>query len=144
MPASKEKRLPQWFCNVILLRFGSAFLLILPLNPSKVLRCMNSAVKKSWINKKALVLLVLLSPSVWGQVSGVVRSPTGETISGAVVEVVGTNISIRADAHGHFVVPALNTHELELHVKAPMYMHKTFHLDGRKEQVLELILNPTV
>ncbi len=105
---------------------------------------MNSAVKKFGVNKKIWLLLALVSPSVWAQVSGVVRSPAGDPIAGVEVEVVGANISIRADTQGHFVLPEVNSNELELHVKAPMYMHKTFHLDARKEQQLELVLNPTV
>src|SRR5690606_37112078 len=77
------------------------------------------------------------------QTSGVVRDAQGRAISGAVIEVVGSNLSISANENGEFVLPQLSSKHIELHVKAPHYMHRTFDLDA-DDPSLELVLNRTV
>lgn len=95
--------------------------------------------------KKALLLLslVIASQAVMAQIGGVVRDSAGLPISGAVVEIVGANISITANEQGEFSLPPLSTRHIELHVKAPRFMHRTFHVDDT-EQSLDLVLNRTV
>jgi iron complex outermembrane receptor protein len=96
------------------------------------------------VNKTLLVIaMALASQAVLAQTSGVVRDAQGQPIPGAVVEVVGSNLSISANEQGEFVLPSLSSKPVELHVKAPQFMHKTFHLDA-EDQSLELVLNRTV
>src|SRR5579875_932695 len=51
---------------------------------------------------------LLISFSVWAQqvVSGTLRSPSGEPLSGATVVVKGTNRSVVSDAEGRFRIDA--------------------------------------
>src|SRR5690606_13102446 len=97
------------------------------------------------VNKGVLLLgLAMVSQVVLAQTTGVIRDAQGRPITNAVVEVVGANISIPVDELGEFALPDSASRSLELHVKAPQFMHKTFHLDGQVKQPLELVLNRTV
>lgn len=96
------------------------------------------------MNKTLLIMaMALASQAALAQTSGVIRDAQGQPIPGAVVEVVGSNLSARANEQGEFVLPELASQHIELHVKAPQFMHKTFHVEG-EDQSLELVLNRTV
>lgn len=97
------------------------------------------------MNKSILLLgLAMVSQVTLAQTAGVIRDAQGRPITNAVVEIVGANISIPVNERGEFALPDSSFRSLELHVKAPQFMHKTFHIDGQGEQPLELVLKPTV
>lgn len=91
--------------------------------------------------KKTLLCLTIIaaSHSALAQVQGVVRDEQGQPIGNATLDVVGSNVQIRTNAQGEFSVPPQAGGEVELHVKAPAFMHKTFHLmQGEKPAELQL------
>src|SRR5690606_15796717 len=97
------------------------------------------------VNKTILLLsLAMTGQAALAQTAGVVRDDQGQPIPHAVVEVVGANISVIADKTGEFVLPGLASGNIELHVKAPQFMHQTFHMEPGAAQPLELMLRRTV
>lgn len=94
--------------------------------------------------KKSLLCITILaaSQSVLAQVQGVVRDELGQPISNASLDVVGSNLQIRTNTRGEFSLPAQAGKEVELHVKAPAFMHKTFHLT-QGDKSAELVLSST-
>ena len=92
--------------------------------------------------KKSLLCMAILaaSQSSLAQVQGVVRDDLGQPIARATLEVVGANLRIKTNEKGEFSLPAQVGDEVELHVKAPDFMHKTFHLN-QGDQPVELVLN---
>ncbi len=96
--------------------------------------------------KRSLMFGALLLASQWAnaQLQGVVLNPQGEVIPAAVIEVVGTNLQVKADEKGQFSLPSLSGSHFELHVKAPQFMHKTFHLHQLSDETLRLVLYPSV
>lgn len=95
------------------------------------------------MNKSLLCLaIVAASHSVLAQVQGVVRDELGQPISNATLDVVGSNLQIRTNTQGEFNLPPQGGTEVELHVKAPSFMHKTFHVEQGNKPA-ELVLNST-
>ena len=94
--------------------------------------------------KKSLLFMAIVaaSQSALAQVQGVVRDDMGQPIAQATLEVVGANLRIKANDKGEFTVPAQPGKEVELHVKAPSFMHKTFHVTQGSQQT-ELVLGNT-
>ena len=94
--------------------------------------------------KKTLLCLAIVatSHSALAQVHGVVRDEQGQPISNASVDVVGSNLQIRTNTQGEFSLPPQTGGEVELHVKAPEFMHKTFHL-VQSDAPAELVLSST-
>lgn len=94
--------------------------------------------------KKSLLCLAMVaaSHSALAQVQGVVRDEQGQPIGNASLDVVGSNLQIRTNARGEFNLPVQGGKEVELHVKAPAFMHKTFHL-VQGDQPAELVLSST-
>jgi iron complex outermembrane receptor protein len=94
--------------------------------------------------KKSLLCLAIVtaSHSALAQVQGVVRDELGQPISNATLDIVGSNLQIRTNAQGEFNLPAQTGGEVELHVKAPDFMHKTFHLP-QSDKPVELVLSST-
>jgi iron complex outermembrane receptor protein len=92
--------------------------------------------------KKSLLFMAILvaSQSSVAQVQGVVRDDMGQPISRATLEVVGANLRIKTNEKGEFSLPAQAGNEVELHVKAPDFMHKTFHLN-QGDPPVELVLS---
>lgn len=91
--------------------------------------------------KKSLLCLAIVaaSHSALAQVQGVVRDPAGMPITGATIEVVGTQIRTTANERGEFQLPQVKAKHVELHVRAPDYTHRTLHVhedDGPVELVL--------
>lgn len=95
--------------------------------------------------KKGLTLagLLMVSPWVWAQVQGVVVDPQGAVISSAVIDVVGANLQFSTNEKGEFSLPKLGDHHVELHIKAPRFMHKTLHLHSQPAEPLRLVLYPS-
>lgn len=94
--------------------------------------------------KKSLLLMAIVAAtqSAQAQVQGIVRDDMGQPIAHATLEVVGANLRIQANEKGEFTIPPQPGKEIELHVKAPTFMHKTFHvLQG--PQPTELVLGNT-
>lgn len=93
---------------------------------------------------KSLLCLAIIaaSHSALAQVHGLVRDELGQPINNATLDVVGSNLQIRANARGEFTLPPQAGTEVELHVKAPSFMHKTFHLQQGNKPA-ELVLNST-
>lgn len=94
--------------------------------------------------KKTLLCLAITaaSHSVLAQVQGVVRDEQGQPIANASLDVVGSNLQIRTNAQGEFNLPPQSGGEVELHVKAPAFMHKTFHL-MQSDKPVDLVLSST-
>lgn len=94
--------------------------------------------------KKSLLCLAIVaaSHSALAQVQGVVRDEQGQPIGNASLDVVGSNLQIRTNARGEFTLPVQAGKEVELHVKAPAFMHKTFHLT-QGDKSAELVLSST-
>ena len=94
--------------------------------------------------KRTLLCLAITaaSHSAIAQVQGVVRDEQGQPIANASLDVVGSNLQIRTNAQGEFKLPPQSGGEVELHVKAPAFMHKTFHLTQSDKQV-DLVLSST-
>jgi len=94
--------------------------------------------------KRTLLCLAITaaSHSAIAQVQGVVRDEQGQPIANASLDVVGSNLQIRTNAQGEFKLPPQSGGEVELHVKAPAFMHKTFHLTQTDKQV-DLVLSST-
>lgn len=94
--------------------------------------------------KKSLLCMAIIaaSHSALAQVQGVVRDEQGQPIANASLDVVGSNQQIRTNKQGEFSLPPQAGGEVELHVKAPAFMHKTFHLTQSDKQV-DLVLSST-
>lgn len=94
--------------------------------------------------KKSLLCLAIVaaSHSALAQVQGVVRDEQGQPIANASLDLVGSNLQIRTNEKGEFSLPRQTGGEVELHVKAPDFMHKTFHLT-QGDTPAELVLSST-
>lgn len=94
--------------------------------------------------KKTLLCLAITaaSHSAIAQVQGVVRDEQGQPIANASLDVVGANLQIRTNSQGEFSLPQQTGGEVELHVKAPAFMHKTFHLT-QSDKPVDLVLSST-
>ncbi|MDO3383272.1 TonB-dependent receptor [Gilvimarinus algae] len=76
-------------------------------------------------------------------IQGVVLDSAGQPVSDATVEVVGSRTSASTDASGQFTLEDLSSDDVELHVRAPRYMHKHVHVHGDAES-LQITLDSTV
>lgn len=94
--------------------------------------------------KKSLLWLAVLaaSHSAQAQIQGVVNDEQGQPIADASIDVVGAKIRVKTNERGEFKVPPLKKTEVELHVKAPNFMHRTFHITQGDAQT-ELVLTDT-
>lgn len=93
--------------------------------------------------KRSLVGLTILAAShaAMAQIQGVVRDDQGQVIAGASIDVVGAKIKVKTNERGEFRVPQLKQTDVELHVKAPHFMHRTFHVT--QGTPIELVLTNT-
>ncbi len=98
--------------------------------------------KKNMTRSLLCLAIVAASHSALAQVQGVVRDEQGQPIANASLDVVGSNLQIRTNARGEFSLPVQTGKDVELHVKAPAFMHKTFHL-AQGDQPAELVLSST-
>ncbi len=80
---------------------------------------------------KSLLLLMVLCASApaYADLEGHIVNLEGEAISGAVVEVVGTGLSVTTDENGYFELGDVDP-DAELHISAIGYVHQTILLDG--------------
>jgi iron complex outermembrane receptor protein len=81
----------------------------------------------------ALAIAGLASP-LYAQIQGKVLDEAGFPISQASVEVVGSQTRVQTNEQGEFSLPASKMPEVELHIKARDYIHKTFHVRQRSQQ----------
>ncbi|MDQ2077679.1 TonB-dependent receptor [Marinimicrobium sp. ABcell2] len=85
--------------------------------------------------------LLLASHSVLaGEIAGSVNDSQGRPIPGAIVEVVGTNQRVTANAQGEFVLRDLSTDQVELHVKAPYHTHLNRRINVDADTPVEFTL----
>ena len=96
--------------------------------------------KRSLLTLGCLGLSSLASAAT---IQGVVQDDAGLPVSGATVQVVGTRTASTTNAAGEFVLPELSSDDVELHVRAPRYMHKNVHVHGGDE-ALHITLDGTV
>ncbi len=74
-----------------------------------------------------LATLILANPAyAEHSFSGVVKNSQGNPISNAVIELHGSNVMVKTDENGVFVLDEKMQHVEELHVSAPGYNHQTF------------------
>ncbi len=94
--------------------------------------------------KKSLLCLAIVtaSHSALAQVQGVVRDDQGQPIANATLDLVGSTLKFRTNQQGEFNLPPQTRSEVELHVKAPEFMHKTFHIT-QGDKPVELVLSST-
>jgi len=80
--------------------------------------------------QKTLIALAIagLSSPLYAQIHGKVLDESGLPVNQASVDVVGTQTRVKTNAQGEFSLPATKAAEVELHIKAPDYIHKTFHV----------------
>nr|WP_254722414.1 TonB-dependent receptor [Gilvimarinus xylanilyticus] len=76
-------------------------------------------------------------------IQGVVLDSKGQPVSDATVQVVGARDSVMTNSQGEFSLEDLSSDDLELHVRAPRYMHKNVHVHGSRSD-LEITLDGTV
>lgn len=86
--------------------------------------------------QKNLLFLALfgLSTPLYAQIQGKVLDETGSPINQASIEVVGSQTRVRTNEKGEFSLPASKANEIELHIKAPDYIHRTFHVAQASQQ----------
>ncbi len=76
-------------------------------------------------------------------IRGVVVDSEGQPVGNAVVEVVGSRERAASDADGQFVLDNLSSDDVELHVRAPRFMHKNVHVHDGSDS-LRITLSDTV
>lgn len=81
----------------------------------------------------ALSILGLASP-LYAQIQGTVLDESGNPINQASVELVGTQTRVKTDNQGKFNLPESKEREVELHIKAPDFIHRTFHVPQGSNQ----------
>lgn len=91
----------------------------------------------------AVTLAMVSQAALAAEVGGLVKDDQGRVVTGAIIDIVGSNTSIRADAEGRFSINNPSGRALELHVRAPGHMHRVFHVDDQRSD-LQLVLTPTV
>ncbi|WP_041522224.1 TonB-dependent receptor [Gilvimarinus agarilyticus] len=96
--------------------------------------------------KRSLLYLGFLGLPCWASaatIQGVVQDEAGQPVDGAIVQVVGTRTTSTTNPQGEFVLPDLSSEDVELHVRAPRYMHKNVHVHGGDDS-LHITLDGTV
>ena len=86
--------------------------------------------------RKTLIVLSIagFASPLYAQIQGKVLDEAGMPISQASIEVVGTQTRVKTNDQGEFTLPASKADEVELHIKAPDYIHRTFHVvQGSKQ-----------
>jgi iron complex outermembrane receptor protein len=76
-------------------------------------------------------------------IQGVVQDGEGRPVDNASVQVVGSRISVVTDTGGRFLLEDLSSDDVELHVRAPRFMHKNVHVHHGHES-LRITLRETV
>ncbi|KUJ84768.1 TonB-dependent receptor [Microbulbifer flavimaris] len=92
------------------------------------------------MKKTALSLALMTMSGLAHAVSGQVTDASGKPISGAAVEVTGSQLQARTDEQGRFVLDATNATASELHINAPGYSHKTVLVNGAEMDTLQITL----
>lgn len=93
--------------------------------------------------KRSASLLALITASgLTHALSGQVNDGSGNPVSNANIEVVGSKIKAKTDAQGRFSLETGNQHVDELHIDAPGYSHETLRVDGDGE-ALQITLRRT-
>ena len=80
-------------------------------------------------NIALLSFLCAAQTALANDLAGVIVSDQGKPISGAVIEVVGTHIRVTSDDQGRFVIPNNPVRKQELHINAPGFTHRIFHIE---------------
>ena len=97
------------------------------------------------MNKTLLyTALFFASQTAVAQIQGQVRDETGQPITNATIEVVGTKLSTRTNERGEFTLPAQRDGHVELHVRAPDYTHETLHVHKDDGPVNLVLANTTL
>lgn len=81
----------------------------------------------------ALSIAGFASP-LYAQIQGKVLDEAGMPINQANIEVVGSHTRVRTNEKGEFSLPSSKADEVELHIKAPDYIHRTFHVTQGSQQ----------
>lgn len=86
--------------------------------------------------RKTLIALSIagLASPLYAQIQGTVVDEAGMPISQASIEVVGSQTRVKTNDKGEFTIPASKADEVELHIKAPDYIHRTFHVTQGSQQ----------
>lgn len=96
--------------------------------------------------KKSITLLSLLCAAqftVADDLKGVVLNEQGTPIAGASIEVVGTRTRAESDAQGRFIIANPSAREQELHIKAPGFSHRIFHIENNSTAPVTFTLTPS-
>ncbi len=86
--------------------------------------------------RKTLIALSIagLASPLYAQIQGKVLDEAGLPISQASIEVVGSQTRVKTNDKGEFTIPAGKVDEVELHIKAPDFIHRTFHVAQGSQQ----------
>lgn len=76
-------------------------------------------------------------------IQGVVQDAAGLPVVDATVQVVGARTRTTTNAAGEFILQELSSDDVELHVRAPLYIHKNVHVH-EGGQSLRIVLDETV
>ncbi|HSX85912.1 MAG TPA: TonB-dependent receptor [Cellvibrio sp.] len=96
--------------------------------------------------KKSITLLSLLCAAqftVADDLKGVVLNEQGTPIAGVSIEVVGTRTRAESDAQGRFIIANPSAREQELHIKAPGFSHRIFHIENNSAAPVTFTLTPS-
>lgn len=91
------------------------------------------------MNRTAIYLGLMAASGLAQAMSGQVTDTRGKPISGANIEIVGTQMSTRTDASGNFALDADEPTE-EIHITAPGFNHTTLRLDSKTGDALRVVL----
>lgn len=101
------------------------------------------------LNKVTAACLLALTYSHMGytqDITGKIKSLSGQPVANAKVSIVGSNQEVTTDSNGQFKMTDLNKGAIELHVTAKNYSHKNQRLtiDDTDITAFELVLTPSV
>ena len=88
------------------------------------------------MKKTAISLALMTISGLAHALSGQVTDAAGNPISGAAVEIIGSQLQTRTDEQGRFSIDAASATANELHINAPGYSHQTLRLDNEAKPLL--------
>ena len=93
----------------------------------------------------ALATAVLFAQNTWAAtISGTVTNADGQPVQGALVELLGSAVSVKTRADGRFTLESGKIEDIELHVTAGGYSHTNVHLTTNNPSPVQVALKRSV
>ena len=93
----------------------------------------------------ALATAVLFAQNTWAAtISGTVTNADGQPVKGALVELLGSAVSVKTRADGRFTLESGKIEDVELHVTASGYTHADVHLSTNNPSPVQVALKRSV